>query len=87
MVPTFMLPDRPLRPAMVSPGTPHSGAMRGKNMNRAAMMGAPSSAMVAAVRSDCMSGGRPTGMCALTRAVSRPSSATSMAKAVSSDCE
>ena len=56
-------------------------------MNSAAMMGAPSSAMVNAVRNACARGGRPTGMWALTSAVSMPSSASSMAAAVSSDCE
>ena len=72
---------------MVSLGTPHSGAMRGKNMNNATMTGVPSSAMVDAVRSDCTRGGRPTGWCALTSAVSRPSRPSSMAAAVASDCE
>ena len=51
------------------------------------MIGAPSSAIQPAVRAACSSGGLPTGMCALTSAVSRPSSASSIAKAVSSDCE
>ena len=87
MLPTCMLPERPLRALRVSPGMPHSGAMRGNSTNSASMMGAPSSAMVPAVRSDCASGGRPTGMCALTSAVSSPSSAISMATAVGSDCE
>ena len=87
MLPTFITPDSPLRPAMVSLGMPHSGAMRGNSKNSAAMMGAPSSAMVPARRNACASGGRPTGMWALTSAVSSPSSATSMATAVGSDCE
>jgi hypothetical protein len=87
MLPMLICPARPLRPASVSAGTPHSGAMRGNSRKSASMMGAPSSAMRAAVRIDCASGGRPTGRWALTRAVSRPSSATSMAAAVASDCE
>ncbi|MNG23517.1 hypothetical protein D3C84_1081300 [compost metagenome] len=66
---------------------PHSGAMRGNRTNNASMIGAPSSAMRPAMRADCINGGRPTGMWALTSAVSRPSSATSMASAVGKDCE
>jgi hypothetical protein len=87
MVPTRMVFDRPVRPAMASPGVPHSGASRGNSMNSASMIGAPASAIQPAVRAACISGGRPTGMCALTSAVSRPSSASSMVSAVSSDCE
>ena len=82
-----MWSDRPLRPESGSPGSPHSGAMRGNSTNSATITGAPHSTMVAAVRSDCASGGRPTGRCALTSAVSRPISATSTAAAVVSDCE
>jgi len=51
------------------------------------MMGAPSSAIQAAVRAASIRGGLPTGMCAFTSAVSRPSSASSMVTAVISDCE
>ncbi len=51
------------------------------------MMGAPSSAMPAAKRAAWANGGRPTGMCAFTSAVSRPSNAIRMPAAVSSDCE
>ena len=87
MLPTRMVLDSPLRPVISSFGVPHSGAMRGNSMKSASMIGAPSSAIQPAVRAACARGGRPTGMCALTRAVSRPSSATSIATAVSSDCE
>ncbi len=87
MLPMDISPDRPLRPERASSGTPHSGAMRGNSRNSATMMGAPSSAMRAAVRMEAASSGRPTGMWALTSAVSSPSSATSRAAAVGSDCE
>ena len=43
--------------------------------------------MLAAMRADWRSAGLPTGIWALTRAVSRPSRATRMAAAVNSDCE
>ncbi|CAM3693118.1 Secreted protein [Paracidovorax anthurii] len=86
-LPTSILPDRPLRPEGLSLGMPQSGAMRGKSTNSASITGAPSSAMRPASRSGSASGGRPTGMCALTSAASRPSSATSIAAAVASDCE
>ena len=43
--------------------------------------------MPPAVRAACASGGLPTGMWALTSAVSSPSSASSIAQAVASDCE
>ncbi len=87
MLPTRIVFDSPLRPVMASFGVPHSGAMRGNSMNSTSMIGAPSSAIQPAVRAACISGGLPTGMWALTSAVSRPSSASSIAKAVSSDCE
>ncbi|MNS90291.1 hypothetical protein D3C72_1243410 [compost metagenome] len=87
MVPTRIVFDRPLRPAMASLGVPHSGAKRGNSRNSASITGAPASAIQPAMRAACISGGRPTGMWALTSAVSRPSSASSMVKAVSSDCE
>ncbi len=86
-LPISMRPDSPLRPVGFSLGMPQSGAMRGNSRNSASMTGAPSSAMRPASRSGTDSGGRPTGMWALTRAVSRPSSATSIAAAVASDCE
>ena len=85
MLPTCMLADSPLRPLIASAGMPHSGASRGNSTNSTAMTGAPSSAIQPAVRAAVSSGGLPTGMWALTSAVSRPSSATSMAAAVSSD--
>ena len=85
--PTFMEPERPLRPVSSCPGTPHSGDRRGNNRNSTSMMGAPMSAMPPAMRAACESGGRPTGMWAFTSAVSRPSSAIRMPAAVSSDCE
>ena len=72
---------------MASLGVPHRGAMRGNSRNSTSMIGAPSSAIQPAVRAAWVSGGRPTGMWALTSAVSRPSSASSIAKAVGSDCE
>ena len=87
MVPTSMLALRPLRPVMASLGTPHSGAMRGNSTNSTSMMGAPRRAMAPAVLAACASGGLPTGMWALTSAVSRPSSPSTMLTAVSSDCE
>ena len=87
MVPTRMLALRPLRPVMASEGTPHNGAMRGNSTNSTAMMGAPRSAIQPAVRAAWESGGRPTGMWLLTRAVSKPSNPTSIAKAVSRLCE
>ncbi len=86
-LPTCMLDDSPLRPVMASPGMPHSGASRGNSTNSTAMMGAPSRAIQEAVRAARISGGRPTFMWALTSAVSSPSSPTSMAAAVSNDCE
>lgn len=82
-----MFSDRPLRPARSLLGTPHSGAMRGKNRNSATITGVPHSASRAAVRSACVSGGRPAVMWALTRAVSRPSRPSTMARASSRDCE
>ena len=87
IVPTCMLLDRPVRAAMASLGTPHRGAMRGKSKNRATMIGAPSRAIQLAILAACMSGGRPTGMWLLTKAVSRPSMPISMASAVSRLCE
>ena len=87
MLPMLISPDRPLRPRASSAGMPHSGAMRGKSRKSASMIGAPSSAMRAAMRIDCASGGRPTGRCAFTRAVSRPSRAISIIAAVTSDCD
>ena len=87
IVPTCMLLDKPVRPAMASPGTPQSGAMRGNSTNRATMTGAPSSAIHAAVLAACSSGGLPTGIWLLTSAVSKPSRPTSIATAVSRLCE
>ena len=87
MVPTRMVFDKPLRPAIASPGVPHNGASRGNSRNNASMIGAPASAIQPAVFAACVNGGRPTGMCAFTSAVSRPSSATSIVTAVISDCE
>ena len=66
---------------------PQSGAIRGNSTKSTTMTGAPSSAIHPAVRAACDSGGLPTGMWALTSAVSRPSSASSIANAVGSDCE
>ncbi|OGB41534.1 MAG: hypothetical protein A2W72_00975 [Burkholderiales bacterium RIFCSPLOWO2_12_67_14] len=85
--PTRMLFDRPLRPVSSWPGMPHSGDSRGNSRNSTSMMGAPMAAMPAAMRAAWARGGRPTGMWALTSAVSRPSSAIRMPAAVSSDCE
>ncbi len=82
-----MVADRPLRPVSASLGMPHSGAKRGKNRNSASMMGAPASAMRSATAADSRRLGSPTGRCALTNAVSRPSRPTSMAAATGSDCE
>ena len=87
IVPTSMRALKPLRPVMASLGTPQSGAMRGNSMNSTSMMGAPSSAIQPAVLAACASGGLPTGMWALTSAVSSPSSPITMLTAVSSDCE
>ncbi len=87
MLPTVISAERPLRPVMASLGTPHSGARRGNSMNSTTMMGAPSNAMRAAVPAASRNGGLPTGMWVFTRAVSSPHTATSMAAAVSSDCE
>jgi hypothetical protein len=87
ILPTCMLAERPLRPVMASLGIPHSGAKRGNSRNSTAMTGAPSSTMTPAVRAAWASGGLPTGICALTSAVSSPMSPTSMAAAVASDCE
>ena len=87
MVPTRIVFDSPLRPAIASVGVPHSGAKRGNSRNSANMIGAPASAIQPAVRAACASGGRPTGMWALTSAVKRPSSASSIMAAVASDCE
>ena len=50
MLPIFISPDSPLRPAISLPGTPQSGAMRGNSMNSTSMIGAPSSDIQAAVR-------------------------------------
>ena len=87
MVPTDMVGDSPLRPLMASLGMPHSGATLGKNRNSTTIIGVPSSAIVPAVLAAWDKAGLPTGMWALTRAVSRPNKASSMAPAVSSDCE
>ena len=87
MLPTAMRSDKPLRPLMASPGVPHSGARRGNSMNSSTMMGAPSSAVLPAMRAACHSEGRPTGMWLLTKAVSKPHSPINMAPAVSRDCE
>ena len=87
MLPMLICPDRPVRALVLSPGMPHSGAMRGNSTNSSAIRGAPSSIMCAAVRMAWVNGGRPTGMWALTSAVSRPSNATSMAAATGRACE
>ena len=87
MLPTAMLLDKPLRPAMASPGKPHKGAMRGNSMNSTSMMGAPNSVMPPDKRAACHSVGRPCGRCASTKVVSSPHSASNMLAAVSSDCE
>ena len=87
MLPTCMLADRPLRPLIASPGTPHSGAMRGNSTNSTAITGAPSRAIQPAVLAACSSGGLPTGMWVLTSAVNSPSRAINMAAATKSDCE
>ncbi len=86
-LPTRICADKPLRPVAMSLGRPHSGAMRGNSRNSASITGAPARAMRAAVPKAWPSGGRPTGMWALTRAVSSPSRAASVAMAVGSDCE
>ena len=86
-LPTCMVADSPLRPLIASPGIPHSGPKRGNSRNSTAITGAPNSASMLAVRATCSSGGLPTGMWALTSAVSRPSRASSIAAAVSSACE
>jgi len=82
-----MFSDRPERPAISSDGTPHSGAMRGKNRNSDTITGAPQSASQPAVRRACVNGGFPAVIWALTRAVSRPISPSTMAMAVGRDCE
>ena len=87
MLPTSMLEDRPERPLSMSLGMPHSGATRGNNTNSTTMMGAPIRPIQPAVRAASSSGGRPTGMWWLTRAVSRPSRPITMAAAVSRLCE
>ena len=87
MLPTCMVAASPLRPLMASPGIPHKGASLGNSRNSAAITGAPSSTMKPAVRAACASGGLPTGMWALTSAVSSPISPSNMAAAVGSDCE
>ena len=87
IVPTRMSALNPDFPCKGPPGVPHKGASRGNSMNSTTMMGAPNSAIFPAIFAAAISGGLPTGMCALTKAVNKPISATSMAKAVSSDCE
>jgi hypothetical protein len=86
MPPMRRLPDKPVL-ASVSCGTAHSGARRGKSMNSTTMIGAPSSAALAATAPARASDGRPTGMCASTSAASRPQTDTSMAAATASVCE
>ena len=86
MVPTCMVLLKPLRPAIASPGVPHSGAKRGKSKNSTTMMGAPSSAIQPAVLAATRRGGLPTGMCALTSTVSRPNKPINMLAAVTNDC-
>ena len=56
-------------------------------MNSTSIMGAPKSVMPPASRPACHSGGRPTGMWAMTSDVSKPHKASNMASAVTSDCE
>ena len=87
MVPTLMVPERPLRPLMVSEGMPHRGEILGNSTNSTAMMGAPSRAIQPAVFAARSRGGRPTGMWLLTSAVSRPSRPISMEPAVSRLCD
>jgi hypothetical protein len=81
MVPTSMLADRPLRPAMASPGMPHSGASAGKQHEQHHHDGRaqqrPWSAGNAAASHQRRFADRHV---ALTSAVSRPISATSMAR-------
>ena len=55
-------------------------------MNSTSMIGAPSSAACAATRPARAIGGRPTGMCASTSAVSRPHTETTIAAATAIDC-
>ncbi len=84
-VPTCMVAESPLRPLIASPGMPQSGDIRGNSTNSRAMIGAPSRVIQPAVRAARRNGGFPTGLWALTRAVSSPSSATSIAMATGSD--
>ncbi len=86
IAPMRIEPDSPVLPA-ASCGTPHSGPMRGNSRNSATISGAPSNAARAATLPAWRSDGLPTGMCASTSAVSRPHTDSSMAAAVSSDCE
>ena len=84
--PMRMRSDSPV-PAMPSPGTPHSGPMRGKSTNSSTMIGAPKAAVRAASHEAWRRLGWPTGMCASTSAVSKPHTETSIASATTSDCE
>ena len=61
--------------------------MRGNSKNSSSISGSPHSAARAATVAARHSGGRPTGMCDSASAVSRPHTATSSHKPVSSDCE
>ena len=71
MLPICICADNPLRPLIASFGRPQSGASRGNSKNSTSMIGAPSSAIAAAVLAACARGGRPTGMWAFTSAVSK----------------
>ncbi len=86
-LPTLMVEDSPLLPVCASLGRPHSGGRRGNSTNSTIITGAPANAILHASQADSRRRGSPTGRCALTRAVSRPSSPISIAAAVSSDCE
>ena len=82
-----MLDDSPLRPVSASLGMPHSGEKRGNSTNSATITGAPASAIQPAMRADSRRLGWPTGRCALTSAVSKPSRPINIAAATPSDCE
>ncbi|MNT11429.1 hypothetical protein D3C72_1463080 [compost metagenome] len=86
MLPTVISSESPVFPAF-GLGTPHSGDMRGKSTNRASVSGAPMAIIFSDRPAAYLSEGWPTGMCALTKAVSRPTRPIAMARAVSSDCE
>lgn len=84
--PTVISSDRPVLAAGFC-GTPHSGAMRGKKTNSAKVSGAPMATIFSDRPAANFSEGCPTGICAWTSAVSKPTRPIAMASAVSSDCE